>query len=116
MSNLPSATSSKEIVTSQDGAIGNGAVQVGGNDEKRCIEQGTIGGGVQHGSVEENESVDFLLPLRPIEGVVRVFRGLRCKNDVCIFASTMFQSCGDIGVCGFIVQQNRTGNVGQFIV
>jgi len=60
--------------------------------------------------------VDLLPPPRPVEGIVRIFRRLGSKNDVGIFARTVLQSKGDICVCGFIVQQNRTGDVMKFVV
>jgi hypothetical protein len=113
---LPSTTGSEKIVTSENGTSGDGCVQFGGNDEEGGIKQGTVGGGVQHGTVEEDDGVDFLPPTSPVEGIVRVFRRLGCKNDVCIFARAVLQSKGDIGLCGFIVQQNRPGDVGKFMV
>lgn len=111
---LPSTTSSEKIVTSENGTSRDRGVQFCGNDEERRIKQGAVGGGVQHGAVEKNDGVDFFPPTYPVEGIVRVLRRLGRKNDVGIFSGPVLQPKGNIGVCGFIVQQNRTGDVREF--
>ena len=113
---IPGTSSSKEIVSPEDGDVGDGHVELGGDDNEGGVEERSVRGGIQHGTQTQDKQYSDSFSRGPVEGIVRVFRRLGSKNDVCIFARTVLQSKGDIGLCGFIVQQNRTGDVRKFMV
>lgn len=65
----------------------------------------------------------MLLPLRPVEGIVRVFARLGNKNDVGISASAMFQLAqieAFIDALGYsigvVVEQSRSGHMFKVVV
>lgn len=73
--------------------------------------------GVQHCTQTEDGSDDFLLPHRPIERVIWILAGLWGQDNMGISAFAMLQTfCDGLLVPGFIVQQDRAGNVVELLV
>ena len=87
-------------------------MEIHGDDDEGTVKEGSDGGGIQHGTENEDDQADFLLQGRPVEGIVDVLRGLRGKNDVGIATGTVLQSTGKtLAVCCFVVQQDRSRNM-----
>jgi hypothetical protein len=107
---------SKKIVTSEDSDIGDGDVEFSGDDDDGRVEKRTVGGSVQHGSEEKNESVHLFAPLSPVERIVGIFRGLWSENDMSISTGAVLQADGNIGVSSLVVEENCSGNVRELVI
>ena len=110
------AAGSEKIVSSENSDIGDGDVEFGGDDDDGRVEKRTVGGSVQHGTEQKDESVHLLSPLGPVERIIGILRGLRSENDVRIATCTVLQTNGDIGMRGLVVQQNGSGDVRELVI
>ena len=114
---IPSTSSSEKIITSKNSDISNRDIKICSNNDSGSIEKRSVCGSVQHGAVTQNSKTNFLLPCRPVEGIVGVFRGLGCKDDVRVSTGAVFQaSSNGFAVGGFIVQQDRTGDMRELMI
>jgi len=110
------AAGSEKVVASEDGDVGDGDVEFCGDDDDGRVEQRAVRGSVEHGAKQQDQGIDFLPPLGPVERIVGVLRGLRREDDVRIAAAAVLESDGDIGVCGLVVEQHRAGNVRKLVI
>ena len=114
---IPTRTNSQKIVTRNNHNIGNTPIQIRGNDHNRGIQQRSNRRRIQHCSKTQNIRDNLLLGCTPIQRIIGVFRGLRCENDVCVFASAVFKAAGDgFAVGGFVVKEDCSRDVREFVV
>ena len=110
---IPTGTDSEKVVTGNDDDIGNTPIQIRCNNHDRRVQEGSNSSSIQHGSKAQNISDYFLLPGGPVQGIVRVFRRLRSKDNVCVLARAVFETpCKGFRVGCFVIKQDCPRDVG----
>ena len=73
---------SEEIVPGHEDDLIQRVANIIGNDDIRRVQKGTICGCIEDCAKQKDADDIFLLDGRPIERIVRIFAGLRSKNNV----------------------------------